>query len=499
MIPPPVIQRGLLTLDRSLFRTTVSVMALRIPASLTNECKKVLGTDMLLEPKIRNVVYSDDGEMSKRLVLLSLDVKNEDLEGASEKTKEFVKEKGLDLTKTELTVDYDHWTADEVLRAILPEELIDEAPSSFTTVGHIAHMNLKDEYLPYKHLIGQIIMDKNPSLRTVVNKTDSIDTTFRFFKMELLAGEDNMIAEVRESGCRFKLDFSQVYWNSRLHTEHERLVRMFSVTDAVCDVMAGVGPFAMPAAKKGCTVYANDLNPNSYASMVENKVLNKIEDNLHIYNMDGRDFIRQAVKDLEASGYQTPPPPPVVVKGKKGAAKNSKNAAAVPTPAPEPTPVPAPTSVSTSTSTTRSFKTFDHFVMNLPATAIEFLDAFRGLFKGRESEIHEPKKQLPMIHCHCFSKSEKPEDDVRERVETVMGGRLEMDSVKLHWVRKVAPNKDMYCISFRLPAEIAFASDIKRKLEVESELSNDHAVSNGVDASVAVPEGESAEKRAKTK
>lgn len=85
---------------------------------------------------------------------------------------------------------------DEVLRAILPEDIIDEAPSSFTTVGHIAHMNLKDDYLPYKHLIGQVIMDKNPNLRTVVNKMDNIDTTFRFFKMELLAGEDDMIAEV---------------------------------------------------------------------------------------------------------------------------------------------------------------------------------------------------------------------------------------------------------------------------------------------------------------
>ncbi|KAF9173032.1 tRNA(m(1)G37)methyltransferase [Mortierella sp. AD011] len=488
MIPPPVLQRGLTTLDKSLFRTTVSVMALRIPASMTMECKKALGTDMLLEPKVRNVIDSDDGEKSKRLVLLSLNIKNEgkaincvpkDLDGASEKTKEFIKEKSIDLTKTELTVGYDHWTADEVLRAILPEDIIDEAPSSFTTVGHIAHMNLKDEYLPYKHLIGQVIMDKNPNLRTVVNKTDSIDTTFRFFKMELLAGEDNMIAEVRESGCRFKLDFSQVYWNSRLHTEHERLVKMFSATDAVCDVMAGVGPFAMPAAKKGCMVYANDLNPVSYASMLENKVLNKIDNNLHIYNLDGREFIRKAVEDLEKSGYQTPPAAPVAKKGKKGGAKDA-------TPV---TPAPAPV-VAPESTTTHSFKTFDHFVMNLPASAIEFLDAFHGLFKGRESDIPEPKKQLPMIHCHCFSKSDEPEKDVAERVEAVMGGRLEMDSVKLHWVRKVAPNKDMYCISFRLPAEIAFASDVKRKLETESE-------SGGATDSPG-PASESVEKRAKT-
>ncbi|KAG0363520.1 tRNA(m(1)G37)methyltransferase [Gamsiella multidivaricata] len=404
-------------------------------------------------------------------------------------TKSFVKKKDIALTKTELTVGYDHWTADEVLRAILPEDIIDEAPSSFTTVGHIAHMNLKDEYLPYKHLIGQVIMDKNPNLRTIVNKTDTIDTTFRFFKMELLAGEDDMIAEVRESGCKFKLDFSQVYWNSRLHTEHERLVRMFSANDAVCDVMAGIGPFAMPAAKKGCTVYANDLNPTSYQYMLENKALNKLKDNLRIYNLDGRDFIRKAVEDLEKSGYKRPPLPPVVTKGKKGAAKDSTVAVT------EPTPTPVPAQAQDISPTSHSFQTFDHFVMNLPATAIEFLDAFCGLFKGREADISEPKKQLPMIHCHCFSKSDTPEEDVRERVEAVMGGSLEMDSVKLHWVRKVAPNKDMYCISFRLPAEIAFASDGKRKPEPELEAS---ITSSVTDPATTGTTEESTAKRPKT-
>ncbi|CAO3564115.1 unnamed protein product [Mortierella alpina] len=482
MIPPPAIQRGLMTLDRSLFKKSVGVMAIRIPASMTMECRKVLGNDMLLEPKIRNVVASDDGEKSKRLVLLSLSIKDEGLEGASEATKEFIRENGVAVTKSEFSVEYDHWTADEILRAILPEEIIDEAPSSFTTVGHIAHMNLKDEYLPYKNLIGQVILDKNPNLKTVVNKMDSIDTTFRFFKMEVLAGEDNMIAEVRESGCRFKFDFAQVYWNSRLHTEHERLVKMFKPTDAVCDVMAGVGPFAMPAAKKGCMVYANDLNPVSYKYMLENKTLNKLKDNLHIYNLDGREFVRKAVADLEKSGYQRPPEAPVIVKGKKGAANTASQA---------PAPTPTTEQVSKTEAAAPGFKTFDHFVMNLPATAIEFLDAFRGLFQGREAQITEPKTQLPMIHCHCFSKSEKPEDDVRERVEKVMGGHLELDSLKLHWVRKVAPNKDMYCISFRLPAEIAFASDAKRKLDSESE-------SNAVVASDLEAESVSAEKRLKT-
>lgn len=29
-------------------------------------------------------------------------------------------------------------------------------PSSFETVGHIAHLNLREELLPHKHTIGQV-------------------------------------------------------------------------------------------------------------------------------------------------------------------------------------------------------------------------------------------------------------------------------------------------------------------------------------------------------
>jgi tRNA (guanine37-N1)-methyltransferase len=47
---------------------------------------------------------------------------------------------------------------------------------------------------------------------------------------------------------------NQVYWNSRLETEHKRLVSLFSKDDVVADIMAGIGPFAVPAAHKGCTV-----------------------------------------------------------------------------------------------------------------------------------------------------------------------------------------------------------------------------------------------------
>ena len=42
-------------------------------------------------------------------------------------------------------------------------------------------------------------------------------------------------------------------------------------------MFAGIGPFAVPSAKlKGCQVYANDLNPNSFKYLEINAKLNKV-------------------------------------------------------------------------------------------------------------------------------------------------------------------------------------------------------------------------------
>jgi tRNA (guanine37-N1)-methyltransferase len=61
----------------------------------------------------------------------------------------------------------------------------------------------------------------------------------------------------------------------------------------------------------------------------------------------------------------------------------------------------------------------DHFVMNLPGTALEFLDAFRGSFASIRDEagFGEVYNVMPMIHCHCFTRELErlqAETDIRE-------------------------------------------------------------------------------------
>jgi len=63
-----------------------------------------------------------------------------------------------------------------------------------------------------------------------------------------------------------------------LATEHQRIVQSLMCGDVLYDVFAGVGPFAIPAAKKGCHVYANDLNSESVHWLRQNLDVNKVTD-----------------------------------------------------------------------------------------------------------------------------------------------------------------------------------------------------------------------------
>lgn len=109
-------------------------------------------------------------------------------------------------------------------------------------------------------------------------------------------------------------------------------------------------------------------------------------------------------------------------------------------------------------------RTFQHYVMNLPASGVTFLDAFRGLYANRAQHFEpQTNARLPMIHVYCFSEhrqTEKEEfDAVCKLVSEHLGHFISPTGpdVKIRFVRKVSPRKMMFCASFRLPPAVAFA------------------------------------------
>lgn len=361
----------------------------------------------------------------------------------------------------ELKFDFDYWAYDDILKAILPDDLVEQCPSAFTIAGHLAHLNLKDQYMPYRHIIGEVILEKFPNIKTVVNKTNNITSEFRTFEMEVLAGEDDFVVTQKESGCQFTFDFKNVYWNSRLATEHERLINSFKAGEIVCDVMAGVGPFAVPAGKKSTLVFANDLNPEAYSYLQQNIKANKVDLFVQPSNLDGRKFIETSVQLISNFREKTPSvkyPVKVLNSGNKG--KKSKSLEE------------QPNKKRTSKIDVPLFPS--HYVMNLPDSAITFVNAYRGLYinsfngKSKEEIKDLPGYKLPIINVHHFEKykEEEIEGDVHTELEKRMhkkiveqlGYDIPLEDVSFHVVRQVAPCKLMYCISFRLPEEVAFQS-----------------------------------------
>ncbi|KAJ6575404.1 Met-10+ like-protein-domain-containing protein [Mycena capillaripes] len=435
---PPFVTGLTIPLDKTLFRKSIPILAARFPGTKIGSVRKSepMRRSVIDLPRLRSVLPDPSDPTGDRLVLLKV---SSEVDLPSD-TLDFLKTESNGLVPYTLELDYDYWTADEIIQAILPEALRERSPVGFAMTGHIAHVNLKDEYLPYKHQIGQILLDKNMQIKTVVNKLDTIDNQFRFFKMELLAGDPEYIVEHHEADCRFTFDFTQVYWNSRLHTEHERLVQLFHPEDVIADVFAGVGPFAVPAAKKGCAVLANDLNPQSAKYLSVNAENNRVTDVVRVSCEDGRVFIQEAVTRLLAEPFPAYSGPR---KSKTQENRDRRKQRAF------------GSQTQTENEPPLSRNKISHFVMNLPDSAIEFLDAFRGILS---KDVEKVYTTMPMIHCHCFTREIEPENarvDILKRVEEKIGHPVAED-FSLHLVRSVAPNKDMYCISFRLPAEVAF-------------------------------------------
>ncbi|KAL0399330.1 UNVERIFIED_CONTAM: tRNA (guanine(37)-N1)-methyltransferase 1 [Sesamum radiatum] len=354
------------------------------------ELSRLLGEDVRRPPKWRG---------STRLLLLDEQLANKSIEELPEAIKVVFQENDgqcMELVKCKLTLFYDYWELHEVLEALLPKGMI--IPSAFEAVGHIAHLNLRDEHLQYKNLIAKVVLDKNrPKIQTVVNKVEAIHNEYRTMQLEILAGNKSLVTMLVENGLRFHVDLAAVYWNSRLATERQRLLSCFTHSDVVCDVFAGVGPIAISAAKKVKRVYANDLNPCAVEYLERNCLLNKIERKIEVFNMDGRRFIETVFASERT-------------------------------------------------------QSITQVVMHLPKDAAEFLDAFRGIFQG-----NRPGKEyvLPRIHVYGFSKAEDPEFDFHERIRIALSEPA-LD-VEMHRVRAVAPGKWMLCASFILPESVAYS------------------------------------------
>ncbi len=272
------------------------------------------------------------------------------------------------------------------------EIIIDRSPAeilgfspAYEQIGDIA---IIDRHEPDAERIADVLLRQN-RIKTVIRAETSVSGEYRTRSVSVLAGERRTETLYRENECRYLLDLSKVYFTPRLSTERMRIADMVQDGDLVVDMFAGVGPFCILIAKRhpGTRVIAVDKNPDAVRYLRENVKLNRVG-NVEIREGDARD----------------------AVKGIKGA---------------------------------------DHVIMNLPHSAMDFLEDALGVLK-----------EGGVVHFYALAHEDDLFDGILRRIED-MADRSGLHIIPLdkRIVRPYAPYQFNVCIEFKVVKKIKYCNN----------------------------------------
>jgi tRNA (guanine37-N1)-methyltransferase len=267
-----------------------------------------------------------------------------------------------------------HFTPLDFLADKLPSNLLASVPRAIDFVGDIAIVEIPPQLVNYKKIIGEAILKAHKQTSTVLAKSGAVEGVYRTRDFELIAGAEKTVTVYREYGCVYHVDVAKAYFSPRLSTEHNRVASQVKDGETVVDFFAGVGPFAIPIAKKhkNVRVYAVDMNPDAIALLKRNLAVNRAEKQVVPLLGDARQVVKKQLS------------------GKA-----------------------------------------DRVIMNLPETALEFVDV--------ACEALKPEGGI--MHYYGFVKDSKPLETAKVRLtEAVSRNSRQVNNFLLaKTVREVAP------------------------------------------------------------
>ena len=177
----------------------------------------------------------------------------------------------------------------------LPKDLLADLPSSYDIIGDIAVIDLPSSLSRYQGILARGIQEVNGNVRVVLAKAGAVSGDARILPTRHLVGDTRTSTIHTESGCRFKVDISKVYFSPRLSHEHERVARMVEAGEVVTDLFSGVGPFSIMIARRLESVEVNaiDSNPHAVTLLKENTRLNRIRGRLNVWLGDAREIVEK--------------------------------------------------------------------------------------------------------------------------------------------------------------------------------------------------------------
>jgi tRNA (guanine37-N1)-methyltransferase len=190
---------------------------------------------------------------------------------------------------TAIADEYDVVTREAPVREgqTLPVDLLGWEPT-YERLGDIVILDEDDPERARE--AAAAVMDSSLPAKTVVNRASKVKGETRVRDWDVLAGDGTETVH-REYGCEFRVDIARVYFSPRLATERHRVVKQVAADERVFDMFAGVGPFVIPAAKRGATCVGVDLNPHAVRYLRENARRNGVEDRVTAIEGDVRDVV----------------------------------------------------------------------------------------------------------------------------------------------------------------------------------------------------------------
>ena len=165
IIWPPAKVIDMKTLDRELFRKPIQVPYVLLNTDKMNTTSKALKPFFLKMHGFKPVQPCPE-QKGRHRIYLDPDLFNDETTSKIEslesslisvnKCDDDSVDKYLGYHDLELT--YENYSYHDILRAILPED--GESISGYSIIGHILHLNLRDQAIPFKHLIGQVRNDE---------------------------------------------------------------------------------------------------------------------------------------------------------------------------------------------------------------------------------------------------------------------------------------------------------------------------------------------------
>ncbi|MEW5954976.1 MAG: class I SAM-dependent methyltransferase family protein [Candidatus Micrarchaeota archaeon] len=180
----------------------------------------------------------------------------------------------------------------ELLRLGFPQDKLRLVNGSYDLVGDIALLEIPSEAKKYSKLIAAAVQNLNKHVKVVAVKAGATKGKYRVRKARVIAGEKRSSTTHRESGCSFKIDLNKAYFSTRLSHERERIASQVKPGERVLVLFAGVGPFAIIAAKRQplASFVAVELNPAAVKLLKENIALNKVAGRVVAVKADAKKF-----------------------------------------------------------------------------------------------------------------------------------------------------------------------------------------------------------------